>query len=129
MTSVAKGRESEPDTRASKKGWILNDMQVLGLVVLQGVFLEVIRSQSSIPSFGSGRATRGRLLRHVLICVSTVVSSSNVILTLPMTWRRCDLKLFTAAFHSPPKCGECSGMKRHCIFWTVLNLEIWSCVF
>ena len=50
MTSVAKRGESEPGTRASEKGWILNDRQVLGLVVLQGVFLPGSDQESELRS-------------------------------------------------------------------------------
>ena len=50
MTSIAKGGEAEPGTRASEKRRILNDMQVLGLVVLQGVFLPGSDQESELRS-------------------------------------------------------------------------------
>ena len=62
--------------------------------------------------------------RHACICVNKVVSSSNVSLVSPTTTFRCFLKLLTTASHRPQKCGACSGMNIHCVFWLSQQLDI-----
>ena len=68
--------------------------------------------KASIPSSGAGRGTSGLELRHACIWARVVVSSSNVRCTSPTICLKWCLKLLTAASHSPPKCGACSGTKR-----------------
>ena len=54
------------------------------------------------------------------------MSSSKLSFDSPMALRRCFFTLLTAASHSPPKWGPCSGMKRHSILCEVQKSVIIS---
>ena len=112
------------------------------------------REIDSKETDGSGKASRGRpvikwpgvnalfslllggsdssclLFRHASIWESTMVSSSKVSFTGPMTQCICFFMLRTAASdHSPPKWGARSGMNCHCISWDAQKSEMSFWVF
>ena len=78
-------------------------MHVVKLVVLKKPpYDEVTRHQSLYSNISNRERNKRRLLRQASLCVSMVVSSSNVSLTLPTTLHKWDLTLFTAVSHSQP---------------------------
>ena len=84
--------------------------------------------KASTPSEASGKLVSGLELRHASICVSTVIISSKVSFVPATTTLKCFLKLFTAAYHKPPKCGAGSGVNFHRMLEAAQKLEISLCV-
>ena len=80
--------------------------------------------------FGSVNiGVNGCKLRIDSISIMSVLNCSNVSNSLPTTSLRWRLEDFTAASHSPPKCGEWGGIKRHSICLLARNaftFSLWS---
>lgn len=79
---------------------------------------------TSAPFLASERGVSDLEIRHTSISAKMVIKFSNMRYTFPTILRRWYLKLFVAASHRPPKCGTCSGMKCHWMFWNKQNSEM-----
>ena len=76
---------------------------------------------TSSASDGSRMRASSLEFKHDSNCASPVINSSKLSLISPNAFLTCFLKLLTAAFHKPPKCGACSRVNFHVILCNAQN--------